>query len=88
MNEIANRRPSDGIDEKIIGRTIGGARSGLRKRLIALKKEDIIESSRKPSERDYVYGIKGDYKQIVLDLVKEKGLWVKEEIGSRFMDSR
>ncbi len=52
MNEIANRRPSDGIDEKIIGRTIGGARSGLRKRSIALKKEDIIESSRKPSERD------------------------------------
>jgi len=80
MNEIANRRPSEGIDEKITGRTIGGARSGLSKRLIALKKEDIIESSWEPSERDYVYGIKGDYKQIVIDWVKEERLWVKEEI--------
>ena len=80
MNEIANRRPSEGIDEKITGRTIGGARSGLSKRLIALKKEDIIESSWEPSERDYVYGIKGDYKQIVIDWVNEERLWVKEEI--------
>ena len=80
MNEIANRRPSEGIDEKITGQTIGGARGGLSKGLIALKKEDIIESSWEPSERDYVYGIKGDYKQIVIDWVKEEGLWVKEEI--------
>lgn len=81
MNEIAKRRPSEGIDEKITGQAIAGARSGLTKRRIALKKEDIIESSRKPSERDYVYGIKSDSKQIVLDWVKEEGLWIKEEIG-------
>jgi hypothetical protein len=80
MNEIAKRRPSEGIDEKITGQAIAGARSGLSKRRIALKKEDIIESSLEPSERDYVYGIKGDYKQIVIDWVKEEGLWVKEEI--------
>jgi hypothetical protein len=88
MNEIAKLRPSEGIDEKITGQAIAGARSGLSKRRITLKKEDIIESSREHSERDYVYGIKSDYKQIVIDWVKEEGLWMKEKIGSRFMDSR
>jgi hypothetical protein len=35
MNEIANRRPSEGIDGEITGQAIAGARSGLRKRRIA-----------------------------------------------------
>ena len=33
------------------------------------------------SERDRVYKIKEDYKQIVTDWVKNENLWIKEEIG-------
>lgn len=81
MNEIAKRRPSEGIDKKITGRDIAGARAGLKMRRKPLGKEDIIESSWSHTERDYVYKIKADYKQIVLDWVKGEKLWIKEEIG-------
>lgn len=81
MNEIAKRRPSEGIEKKITGRDIAGARAGLRMRRKPLKKEDIIESSWSNGERDYVYKIKEEYKQIVTDWVKGEKLWIKEEIG-------
>jgi len=81
MNEIAKRRPSEGIDKKITGRQIAGARGGLKLRRKQLNKEDIIESSWSSNERDYIYKIKDDYKQIVIDWVKGEKLWIKEEIG-------
>jgi len=81
MNEIAKRRKSEGIDKKITGRDIAGARAGLKMRRKPLGKEDIIESSWNHSERDYVYKIKEGYKPIVADWVKGEKLWIKEEIG-------
>ena len=81
MNEIAKRRPSEGIDKKLTGRSMGGARAGLKMRRKPLNKEDIIESSWSHAERDYIYKIKDDYKQIVIDWVKGEKLWIKEEIG-------
>lgn len=81
MNEIAKRKPSEGIDKRITGRDIAGARAGLKMRRKPLKKEDIIESSWSHAERDYIYKIKDDYKQIVIDWVKGEKLWIKEEIG-------
>ncbi|OFV68859.1 MAG: hypothetical protein SCAL_000535 [Candidatus Syntrophoarchaeum caldarius] len=80
MNEITKRRPSEGIDKKITGKDIAGARAGLKMRRKPLKKEDIIESSWSRVERDYIYRIKGDYKQTVIDWVKGEKLWIKEEI--------
>jgi hypothetical protein len=80
MNEIAKRRLSEGIDKKITGREIAGARAGLKMRRKPLKKEDIIQSSWGNAERDNIYRIKDDYKQIVTDWVKSEGLWIKEEI--------
>jgi len=81
MNEIAKRKPSEGIDKKITGRSIAGARAGLKMRRKPLGKEDIIESSWSYAERDYVYEIKDEYKHIVVDWVKSEKLWIKEEIG-------
>jgi hypothetical protein len=81
MNEIAKRRPLEGIDKKITGRDIAGARAGLKMRRKPLGKEDIIESSWNPAERDYVYNIKDDYKQIVTEWVEGEKLWVKQETG-------
>ena len=46
-----------------------------------LKKEDIIESSWSHAERDYIYKIKDDYKEIIIEWVKGEKLWIKEEIG-------
>jgi len=81
MNEIAKRKPSEGIDKKITGRSIAGARAGLKMRRKSLEKEDIIESSWSHAERDYVYEIKDEYKHILVDWVKSEKLWIKEEIG-------
>ena len=81
MNEIAKRRPSEGIEQKITGRQIAGARGGLKLRRKPMKKEDIIESSWSHTERDYIYKIKDDYKQIITDWVKSEKLWIKDEIG-------
>ena len=81
MNEIAKRKPSEGIDKKITGQSIAGARAGLKMRRKPLGKEDIIESSWSHAERDYVYEIKDAYKHIVEDWVKSEKLWIKEEIG-------
>jgi hypothetical protein len=81
MNEIAKRKPSEGIDKKITGRDIAGARAGLKMRRKPVGKEDMIESSWSHAERDYVYKIKDEYKHIVADWVKSENLWIKEEIG-------
>ncbi|OPX19907.1 MAG: hypothetical protein BZ151_06880 [Desulfobacca sp. 4484_104] len=81
MNEIAKRRPSEGINKEITGRDIAGARAGLHMRRKPLKKEDIIECSWSSEEQQYVYKIKSEYKQNVIDWVKSEGLWIKEEIG-------
>ena len=81
MNEIAKRRPSEGIDKKMTGRDIAGARAGLKMRRKPLKKEDIIESSWSYAEKDRIYKIKDDYKQMVIDWVKDEKLWIKDEIG-------
>ncbi len=80
MNEIAKRRPEEGIDKKITGYDIAGARAGLKMRRKPLGKEDIIESDWDSSIGDYVYKIKESYKQIVKDWVKSENLWIKEEI--------
>ena len=81
MNEIAKRRPNEGVDKKITGREIAGARAGLKMRRAPLKKEDIIESSWNSAERDYVYKIKDDYKVIVAEWVRKENLWIKDEIS-------
>ena len=81
MNEISKRRPSEGIDKKIAGGGIAGARAGLTMRRKSLKKEDMIESSWSHGERDNVYKVKEVYKPIVTDWVKDQRLWIKEEIG-------
>jgi hypothetical protein len=81
MNEISKRRPLEGIKEKITGRQIAGARAGLSMRRKPLKKEDILESSWSNNDRDYVYKIKDEYKQIISEWVKNQNLWIKEEIG-------
>lgn len=81
MNEIVKRRQSEGIDKKITDREIAGARAGLKMRRKPLGKEDIIESSWSPKERDHVYNIKEDYKEIVSDWVREENLWIKDELG-------
>ena len=81
MSEIAKRKPSEGIDKKMTGYSIAGARAGLKMRRKPIGKEDIIESSWSSAERDYVYKIKKEYKHIVTDWVKSENLWIKEEIG-------
>jgi len=81
MNEIAKRRPKEGIDKKITGYDIAGARAGLKMRRKNLGKEDIIESGWDSRVGDYVYKIKDNYKQIVMDWIKNEGLWIKEEIS-------
>lgn len=81
MNEIAKRRPLEGIEKKITGRDIAGARAGLKMRRKPLGKEDIIESSWSHKERDYVYKIKDDYKKNIIDWVEGEKLWIKGEIG-------
>jgi len=81
MEEIAKRRPLEGIVKKITTREIAGARGGLTMRRRALKKEDIIQSAWDEAERDYVYAIKSAYKEIVSDWVKKENLWVKDELG-------
>ncbi|RLJ05213.1 MAG: hypothetical protein DRP14_02260, partial [Candidatus Aenigmatarchaeota archaeon] len=73
--------PHEGVDKKITGREIAGARASLKMRRSSLKKEDIIESSWSPVEHDHVYKIKEAYKTIVLDWVKNEKLWIKEEIS-------
>ncbi len=45
-----------------------------------LQKEDIIDSSYSPAEGDYLYKIKNDYKQWVIDWVRAEKLWIKNEI--------
>jgi hypothetical protein len=80
MNEIAKRKTSEGIDKKITGKEIAGARAGLRIRRKPLNKEDIIKSSWNTIEKQYVYEIKRDYKQTVTDWIKNENLWIKEEI--------
>lgn len=81
MNEIAKRRPKEGINKKITGYDIAGARAELKMRRTNLGKEDIIESGWDNRVGDYVYKIKDNYKQIVMDWVKNEGLWIKEEIS-------
>ncbi|MCK4637170.1 MAG: hypothetical protein KAT49_04755 [Methanomicrobia archaeon] len=81
MNVIAKGKPSEGIDKKITGRDIAGARAGLKMRRKPIEKEDIIESLWSHAERDHVYKIKEEYEHIVADWVKNENLWIKEEIG-------
>jgi hypothetical protein len=88
MNEILKRRPSEGIDKKITGKEIAAARGGMNLRKYhfmkitraPLKKEDIIWSSWGNAEKDKLYKIKDNYKQIVTEWVKSEKLWIKEEI--------
>lgn len=80
MNKIAKKYPSEGVDKKISGRDIAGARAGLKMRRKPLRKEDIIEDAWSHTEKTYVYKIKDDYKQIVIDWVKGENLWIKEDI--------
>lgn len=77
MNEIVKRNPSEEIDKKITGKEIAGARGGLTIRRKPLGKEDIIWSR---INGDYFYKIKEDYKQILIEWVKDEGLWIKEDL--------
>lgn len=81
MNEIAKRRKLEGIDKKPTGRQIAGARGGMTRRRKHNNKEDIIDASWGRLERDYIFKIKDDYKQIITDWVKSENLWIKDEIG-------
>lgn len=74
MTQIAEKRPSEGIDKKITGLSIAGARAGLKMRRKPLKKEDIIDSDWNESVGDYIYKIKPEYKSIVEEWVKKEGL--------------
>jgi hypothetical protein len=81
MNRIAKLRPAENIEKDVTGRHIAGARSGLANARKNQGKEDIIESSWSPQERDYIYKIKDDYKQTVMEWVKQENLWIREEIN-------
>jgi hypothetical protein len=81
MNEIAKRRPTEGIEKEITGRDIAGARAGLKMRRKPLGKEDILDSSWSNTEHDYIYKVKEDYKVIITEWVKGENLWIKDEIG-------
>lgn len=81
MNKIAGKKPSENIDKRISGRDIAGARAGLKLRRKNLKKEDVIQSSWSPTERDRVYKIKNDYKQSIIEWAKQEDLWIKDEPG-------
>jgi hypothetical protein len=81
MNEIAKRRPSEGIDKKLTGRDFGGARAGMTLRRKPLGKEDIVEFALSLTDKLYYFKIKKDYKQIVTEWVRSENLWVKEELG-------
>lgn len=81
MNKIAKLRPAENIEKEVTGRHIAGAKSGLTKGRKTQGKEDIIESSWSPQERDYIYKIKDDYKQTVMEWVKEENLWIHEELN-------
>lgn len=80
MNEIVKRRPTEGIDKKVTGLSIAGARAGLKMRRKPLGKEDIIDSSKNPAGPGKVYKIQDEYKQTVIDWVKGENLWIKNEI--------
>ena len=54
MNGIAKRRPNEGIDKKITGLGMAGARAGLKMRRKYLGKEDIIESDWDNQVGDYI----------------------------------
>jgi hypothetical protein len=80
MKEIAKKKPSEGVERRITGKHIAGARAGLTMRRNKLLKEDIIESSWSNPEKDYTYKIKNQYKQIVIEWVERESLWIKEDI--------
>ncbi len=78
MSEIAKKKTSEGIDKTITMFDIAGARAGLKMRRKPLKKEDIIDAQWSSPEKDHVYKIKKDYKEMVAKWVKDEGLWVRE----------
>ena len=79
MNEIAKRYPSEKTNKVISGRDIAGARSGLKMRRKPLGKEDIIDAFYSKEKKDHFFKIKEPYKQIVLDWVKARKLWIRED---------
>lgn len=83
MNEIAKKRSSEEIDKKITGRDIAGARAGLKMRRSSINKEDIINSHWEDSVKDYVYVIKPQYKQIVVEWIKKENLWIIDEMEKK-----
>lgn len=80
MKGIAKSSPSEGIEKKITGRDIAGARAGLTIRRNKLHKEDVLESSWSNSERDYIYKIKDQYKQVIAEWVEKENLRKNEII--------
>jgi len=77
MNKIAKALPSEGVNKKITGKDIAGARAGLALRRKRLGKERLIISEWNPKEKDYIYSIKEKYKQLIKDWVKAEKLWIK-----------
>jgi len=76
MTQIAQKRPSEGIDKKITGLSIAGARAGLKMRRKNINKEDIIDSEWDESVGDYIYKIKPQYRSIIEEWVKNEGLLI------------
>uniref|UniRef100_A0A7C3RKP5 Uncharacterized protein n=1 Tax=Dictyoglomus thermophilum TaxID=14 RepID=A0A7C3RKP5_DICTH len=74
MNEIAKEKAFLGIGKKLSGKEIAGARGGLKLKRKLLGKEDFIEGYWDKSEKDYVYRIKDEYKDIILEWVKIENL--------------
>jgi hypothetical protein len=79
MKSIAKKNPSEMAAKKFTGHHIAGARAGLTMRRNNLHREDIIESSWSNSEKDNMYKIKNQYKQIVIEWAKKENLWITED---------
>lgn len=74
MEQITSERPSEGIDKKITGYSIAGARAGLKMRRKHLKKEDIIDSERDDSVGELVYRIRREYKSTIVEWARKERL--------------
>jgi predicted type IV restriction endonuclease len=74
MSQIAVSKSIKNIKDVIGGRDIAGATSGLTKKARQWGNEGIIMSSYSKDDKDYVYEIKNDYKQIVINWAKDESI--------------
>jgi hypothetical protein len=74
MNDIAKKKSFLGIEKELSEKEIAGSRAGLKIKIKSLGKEDFIEGYWDKSVKDYMYKIKDEYKNIILEWVKSENL--------------